>query len=270
MPSLSAIYSVTGTNTVNGCSYTMVKAITVNPLPLVTASTPSAVCDATMGCLSASGASTYQWAGPCGFTSIQQNPCFPFSGLCLCTYSVTGTDINGCMKTATLCINVISPPGIGASTSNTLLCAGQTATITTSGSASTFTWNTSATGSVIIVSPTVTTSYSVTGTALNGCTNGTSITQSVSACTGFNEELISDAQINIYPNPANSEITIKVDDFKGNSTIEIYNAVGQIVYTGDLKNTEQKINISDLADGIYYIKISEGKMIKGTRKLIKN
>ncbi|MHB8260088.1 MAG: choice-of-anchor tandem repeat GloVer-containing protein [Bacteroidia bacterium] len=51
------------------------------------------------------------------------------------------------------------------------ICVGTTATLTASGTATTYSWSTSATTATIIVNPTVTTPYTVTGTAANTCTN---------------------------------------------------------------------------------------------------
>jgi hypothetical protein len=55
-----------------------------------------------------------------------------------------------------------------ALTSPSVICAGNSATITASG-ANTYSWNTAATTNSISVSPLVNTTYSVTGITLNGC-----------------------------------------------------------------------------------------------------
>lgn len=69
---------------------------------------------------------------------------------------------------------------IGIGTSSALICSGQTATLTASG-ASSYSWNPGGNvGNSIIISPTITTNYSVTGTnTLLGCTSSTNYIQQV-------------------------------------------------------------------------------------------
>ena len=77
-------------------------------------------------------------------------------------------------------ISVNSLPVVSAVPSSTMICVGQTATLTASG-ASTYTWQPgSGTGSSLAVTPTVTTTYSVTGTATTNCVNTSMLTLSVS------------------------------------------------------------------------------------------
>lgn len=69
---------------------------------------------------------------------------------------------------------------INATSSNNALCVGQAATLTASG-ASSYSWNPGGNvGNSIIISPTITTNYSVTGTnTLLGCTSSTNYIQQV-------------------------------------------------------------------------------------------
>ena len=57
--------------------------------------------------------------------------------------------------------------------------------------------------------------------------------------------------IAIYPNPTSDFITINSQ--KTITKIELYNALGQLVFQNN--NTSEKINISFLTDGIYYVKV---------------
>jgi|GEM_PF-4704777 len=77
-------------------------------------------------------------------------------------------------------INIAQPAPINllVTSSHTVLCEGETATITASGAGS-YSWNPSASGPTITVSPATTTTYVVTGT-LNGCTNTISFVQPAS------------------------------------------------------------------------------------------
>lgn len=64
--------------------------------------------------------------------------------------------------------------------------------------------------------------------------------------------------INIYPNPAKEEITVK--NTKTNK-LSIYNLLGELVFNQLISNETVTINISDLPSGIYFL-ISEKKRTK--------
>ena len=86
---------------------------------------------------------------------------------------------------------------------------------------------------------------------------------------GINElsNVNSGVEINMYPNPAENEITFSssVEITK----IEILNLLGQIIYTKDIKSTNTKINISNLAKGNYIAKIYTKKGIKTNKFVVK-
>ncbi len=68
-----------------------------------------------------------------------------------------------------------------------------------------------------------------------------------------NDELSS--QINVYPNPSNGIITIEMPNAL-NTTIEVSNAIGQIVHTSISNAAKTMINLSKQANGIYYIRLN--------------
>ena len=78
-----------------------------------------------------------------------------------------------------------------------------------------------------------------------------------------------ESNINIYPNPANDQITIdfgnldNVEDWN----IKIINILGQEVLSQPM-NTD-KINVSELSKGVYIIRISDG-VNQADKKFIKN
>jgi gliding motility-associated-like protein len=87
------------------------------------------------------------------------------------TYTVTFMPSVPCASGATFSLTIAPSPIISISSSpistTPSICYGQTATLTASG-ATTYSWSTGATSSSIIVSPTTTTTYSITGIA-SGC-----------------------------------------------------------------------------------------------------
>ncbi|MDZ4757906.1 MAG: phospholipase D-like domain-containing protein [Bacteroidota bacterium] len=58
----------------------------------------------------------------------------------------------------------------------------------------------------------------------------------------------------LYPNPANEYITIESKQIK--NTINIYNTLGELIFTTNSLNNTLQIPISNLANGIYYIYIN--------------
>lgn len=159
-PAASTIYTVEGTD-MNGCVNTFTTQVTVSPLPSVTANSPS-VCAGSSTTLTATGADTYTWNTGQAAASMTVNPAAN------AIYTVTGTDLNGCVNSSTTQVMVNVLPSVSANSPS--LCTGTTATLTASG-ASTYTWSTAQVALSITVSPTANTVYTVSGTDLNGCEN---------------------------------------------------------------------------------------------------
>ncbi|MBO7482000.1 MAG: T9SS type A sorting domain-containing protein [Bacteroidales bacterium] len=94
--------------------------------------------------------------------------------------------------------------------------------------------------------------YVVTLTATNEC--GTSIHQDtleVLPCTKIDEV---EAQTSIYPNPASQNITIANAE---NANVEIINALGQVVYSNENISSNHTIDISNLTNGTYFVKVND-------------
>ena len=140
-----------------------------------------------------------------------------------------------------------------ATTNNTLLCAGETATLSVTG-ASTYTWSTSDNTSDVAVFPTVQTTYTVNGTDVNGCSNSTTITQDVSLCTGIAKLSTNNTTINVYPNPTKGLLTIELTT---TSKVVVTNAIGQLVFDATLESGAHHLDIQDQPTGIYIVKVTE-------------
>jgi hypothetical protein len=152
-------------------------------------------------------------------------------------------------------------PVVMASTTSTLLCAGETATLSALG-ASSFTWSTVENTADIVVSPILTTIYTVDGTDLNGCVNTTTISQNVSACSGIVTLIGVNTPINLYPNPNNGLFTIELNT---SSQIIVTNALGQVIITETLETGKHGLDIHDQSTGVYFVKVIQNdkqKIIK--------
>lgn len=81
---------------------------------------------------------------------------------------------------------------------------------------------------------------------------------------GIND-ITTDHQFSIYPNPAADFITVKISE---KATLEILTIQGQIVKTINSSDLQTKIDISDLSNGVYIIKAKTDKdvLIKSFQK----
>ncbi|MBN8692376.1 MAG: HYR domain-containing protein [Bacteroidetes bacterium] len=168
-----------------------------------------------------------------------------------CTFSVT--------------INVT--PTVTAVSSTSLICSGQTATLTANG-ASTYTWNTGSNNSSIVISPSVTTSYTVSGDS-SGCVNSTVITQSVSACTGFETLVANNYNVSVYPNPNNGEFVVNLGTYNSNMTLEVYNVLGEKVVSEKITSETTQVKLNNKANGTYIVKIMQDNQLVYKSSIIK-
>src|SRR5690554_6056531 len=163
-PSSTTTYTVTGTDA-NGCTNSANETINVNSLPVVDAGLDQIVCENETVNMTATGAVSYAWDNGLGNGATQS-----ITALTTQTYTVTGTDANNCENTDQITINVNQLPIVDAG-QDVSICNGDQITITANG-ANTYNWdNGLGAGAAHNVSPTVTTTYIVTGTGLNTCEN---------------------------------------------------------------------------------------------------
>lgn len=171
-PTTSATYTVTGTSA-SGCQNTATIAVTVRPLPNISAGTSAgSVCAGSAVTLNQSGdASAYSWSG--GVTAGTA-----FVPTATTTYTLTGTQpFPGCTAISTVTVTV-NPLPIVTITGASSVCSGGSITLAGNG-ANSYTWNNGITDNVAFV-PTATTTYVITGTdTTTGCSNTASSTVTV-------------------------------------------------------------------------------------------
>jgi hypothetical protein len=181
-PASAMNYVVTGTDA-NGCMNTDTIMVGINALPNVNAGNDTAICSGMPVTLSGSGAVSYSWDN-----SVTDG--VPISPSLSLDYIVTGTDINGCVNTDTIRVDVNGLPNVNAG-NNITVCNGSPVTLSGSG-AVTYTWDNSVMDGVPFV-PASTLTYNVTGTDVNGCMNTDSVTvtvNTVNTATSFLNETI--------------------------------------------------------------------------------
>ncbi|MBA2613207.1 MAG: gliding motility-associated C-terminal domain-containing protein [Bacteroidetes bacterium] len=215
-PTTTTVYTVTGTSGI--CTDTKTISITVNNGPIVTVvSNPTTICSASgnSATLTASGAVSYTWnPGAVVSSTLVITPTVTS------TFSITGINALGCISTAALSYSVVPTPTLNVSASSTTICIGSSATLTASG-ASNYTWFPGgSTGTNVVVSPTVNTTYTVFG--------------NTGACGSFKTFTLS-----VNPIPNINIIALPTSICKGASSVLLANGAGNYTWspTGTSGNT---------------------------------
>ena len=246
-PTGATTYIVIGVDDV-GCIDTASIDILVNELPEVIASADeSEVCEGDTITLSGDGATTYDW-------DEDVDDATPFTPpLGTTTYTVTGTDDNGCVNTASIDILVNELPTVTASADDIEVCEGDMVTLTGDG-AITYTWD----GGAIDATPHTptlgTTTYTVTGTDDNGCENTASI-----------DIIVYEAITITYV--AEDEI------FGDDGSIDITVTGGNPAYSFDWDNDgtgdfDDEEDLNDLPGGTYIIVVEDEAGCSGTETIV--
>jgi hypothetical protein len=174
-PQATAVYTLVGTSA-QSCTNSAVTGVTVVTVPVnPPVASPPLICIGSTATLSSSGATTYSWISS---TGIQTTNLITVSPNANTTYTLTKSNAN-CVNTQTIQLFVNQLPTVFAIASPTLICASRPATLQ-AGGAQTYTWTTAGppaftvTGSSPVVSPSVTTLYTVA--ASDGtCANTTTV-----------------------------------------------------------------------------------------------
>jgi hypothetical protein len=257
-PSSNTTYTVVGTDA-NGCEDTKIKSIAINPLPTITLSGNMLICDGETVTITASGASTYSWSNGITNANLILSPIFGAN------YSVIGTDLNSCKNSALTSFTINPSPTITATSNQSLICSGESATLTVSG-ANTYLWNTNASTSSIVVSPSQTTNYSVTGTNANNCSNSVNVEQKVSECTGISK-LELEQNLTIYPNPNKGSFNIELKS-EGDFKVEIFNTLGQRIHSSNLQEGNNAITLNENKGIYFYVIYSETKSLESGKLIV--
>jgi gliding motility-associated-like protein len=175
-PATSGTYTVTGTSSA-GCIGTDQVLVTLGTNPTIVANDVTACSNGTV-ILTASGASTYSWS-PATNLSSATGASVTFTAGTTTTYTVSGTSASGCVGTDQATVTVSASPAVNAG-NDVSICAGQSTVLTATGATS-YQWTGLAAGNGISVSPTVTTTYTVSATGVNGCISTDQVVVTVNA-----------------------------------------------------------------------------------------
>lgn len=144
------------------------RVLTKSPSDVMATANLSSICNGASSTLTATGANTYSWL-PSNSLNSGTGSSVTASPTATTTYTLTGTDENGCIDTATVTVIVKPLPVVTANATATNVCAGTSVTLTGSGAIS-YVWTGGVTDGTAFV-PSSTTTYTVTGTNGNNCSN---------------------------------------------------------------------------------------------------
>jgi hypothetical protein len=235
---------------INGCGSSPAQTIniTVNAIPNVTANaSATSVCRGNQVTLTGSGATSYTWDN--GVTNG-----VAFAPLATTTYTVTGTDANGCSNTDQIKVTVNPLPNVSVSNNANTLTVNQ--------AGATYQWidcnNNNAPISEATnqsFTPTTVGSYAVVVT-LNGCVD-TSACQTVTFA-GVDAAALTKQVFSIYPNPNGGNFTIQ--STKG-GVFELIDITGKVINTYTITNTQQTVN-ENIPAGMYFVREKESGTIQ--------
>jgi hypothetical protein len=249
LPSLWPLIVTNGTDTIlfhslldiHSCSSCI-------PPPSISIIGTSEICRNDFDTLTANGGIHYVWNDGSVTSEIIVSP------IATTTYSVTGTDANGCTNTYPFMVTV------NAVDNYAIASSGTTATVTNLTGA-TYQWIDCENGNSIIpgeVNSTYTASvngYYGVIVSQNGCSS-TSLCVFVDVTnTSQNNNAYG---INIYPNPTQGTLNIYFGSDVGNINIVLENIIGQKIFETNsyqIKGTVKSINFETYSDGFYYVNI---------------
>ncbi|WP_317899852.1 T9SS type A sorting domain-containing protein [Aurantibacillus circumpalustris] len=155
-PTANSVYTVIGSN--GFCTGTNTVSVALNVAPTLTVTNNVAICLGSFLNTSAYGALTYTWnPGNYATQNVTLTP------LATTVYTVTGTNALGCNSSANLTVFVSPSPSATMNVSSSSVCPGQSLTLSSTVSATSYTWNFTLPGTpTLAVTPTVTTIYFLT------------------------------------------------------------------------------------------------------------
>lgn len=161
-PSYNGVLSVYAQNE---CSATpsLTMAITVMPSPIISVSGNTTMCNNAQQTITASGASTYSWS------TGETTAAITISPTVTTVYSITVTDLYGCVSVKDYTMNVLPSPTVQVTGSTMSVCPQQTVAASASGNGSLFIWSDGFIGANHTVQAAATTIYTVTNTFPNSC-----------------------------------------------------------------------------------------------------
>ncbi|HSY76546.1 MAG TPA: hypothetical protein VK890_06805, partial [Bacteroidia bacterium] len=156
-------------------AWILVDSVLCTPFTVSASAAAPTICSGNNTNITASGASNYSWTPATGLNTTS-GAVVNATPTITTTYTVTGTNPTGCapeMNTVIVTVNPTPTVSIAITGISPAVCEGDTIGFIASGATS-YTWTPSSglnstTGGYVIATPTISTTYTVTGTGTGGC-----------------------------------------------------------------------------------------------------
>jgi hypothetical protein len=243
----SQTYTVTGTDG-NGCTNTSSISIQVNALPVVSAmASDTVICAQDTVSVHGNGALSYVWSG-----GVSDG--VPFTSNASQTYTVTGTDGNGCTNTSSMFILAHPlPQPIITQISTNLICTN------VANCSYSWTLNGVQLDTTVFITVSQNGTYYVHVTDINGCSNSDSI---VLTAVNTHELLDMTVPFELYPNPTQGVFNLQYFvPSSGRVSFSIFDMSGRCVNKLTQLDYHEKgkydmqvdLNQMGIADGLYVL-----------------
>ena len=77
------------------------------------------------------------------------------------------------------------------------------------------------------------------------------------------------SSLKVYPNPVNYELHLELLESNGNYSAQLYNTLGQPIASTNFENNYQKIDLSTLQAGTYFLQVYNNEKSLGSYSIIK-
>ncbi|MCC7150097.1 MAG: T9SS type A sorting domain-containing protein [Saprospiraceae bacterium] len=277
-PANSGTYTLVVT-AANGCSATAATTVNVVAPPSMSAwADDYDICEFSTAYLHATGASSYEWTGPWGYYSTFQNPVMYYTPAYMTgTYTVKGTGPTGCTGSASLDLHVyLDINGTISATPNPVQYGGTLQLLATGGTNYLWTgpngfYSTQPDPVIHRVNKNHAGVYAVIISNAGGCELTLFVNVQVvnPKNGGDNQIIVTTTKIvegKIYPNPANSDVTLQ----RHTDAPVVYSIIdmqGKVIVR-NATSEQGKVSIEELVPGVYNVMWSQpgivGDAFKGS------
>lgn len=178
------------------------------------------------------------------------------------SYTLNASYTNDCAVTnITKIYNITFFKGIKIISSDSTICLGESATLSSNGNPI-FHWSTGDTTKLLSVSPTSDTQFTLTCKDSIGCLATTVFTQKVEQCTSIGSLKSDKYATHLYPNPNCGSFIYDLKVNFSNAELIIESFLGQILFRQAVNRGKNEIELQGLVNGIYsYRVISNNALI---------
>jgi len=255
----SGVYYDTLSN-IFGCDSIITYDLTINT-SMLDAGLNETQCEGSSVVLNASGSDTYSWSPATGLSTTTGSTVVagPTSTT---TYTVTGTDANGCVGTDSMTFTVNQNPSVDLG--GPYYQENPPLTLDAGAGFSSYSWSTSETTQTIDVSTNDT--YSVTVVDTNGCSGtGAAFVAFTASLSNIDGTV---TFVKVYPNPASSFVQVEVSKTHSPIKVMLFDMTGALLKTAEMNSELLKMDVSNLAAGTYTIHLATDKEEQQTTVII--